>query len=216
MRRGSFVPETGRGGVERSETGLPSVDRAVEMFSRFPGVGRKSAQRMVYHLLRQGREEFDPLIQALENVRGKVRQCQSCHNLAEGDRCWICSDPRRDETVLCVLEDPSDLMAIEKAGLFKGVYHVLGGRLNPLAGVGPDELNLSSLESRLGSGRVTELIIATNPTVEGEATAHYVAQLAQSPNRRVTRLAYGLPMGGELEYLDESTLYQALAGRRDF
>ncbi len=216
MQRGPLVPGAEGGGVERPRSGLPSVDRAVEMFSRFPGIGRKSAQRMIHHLLRQGPEESQQLIQALDDVRRKVGHCRDCHNLAEGERCWICRDPRRDETILCVLEDSSDLLAIEKAGLFNGLYHVLGGRLNPLAGVGPDELNLASLEKRLGQGRVTELIIATNPTVEGEATAHYVAQLAQSPNRRVTRLAYGLPMGGELEYLDESTLYQALAGRRDF
>ena len=213
MGRTSFVPVVEGG---RSRGGLPSVDRAVEIFSRFPGLGRKSAQRMVHHLLRQGDGECGQVILALEALRDNVRQCRRCHNLAEGEWCWVCADPRRDASVLCVLEDPSDLLAMERAGLYNGLYHVLGGRLNPLAGVGPDELNLASLESRIRSDPIRELIIATNPTVEGEATAHYVAQMAQSPTRRVTRLAYGLPMGGELEYLDESTLYQALAGRRDF
>ncbi|MBF0446629.1 MAG: recombination protein RecR [Magnetococcales bacterium] len=196
--------------------GLPSVDRALSLLSRFPGVGRKSAQRMVFHLLRYDRDEMDQLIVSLQNLRNRVRSCRICHNLAESELCWVCEDSRRDRSLLCVLEESSDLMAFEKASLFNGVYHVLGGRLNPLDGVGPDQLHIVTLRERLSVESIKELIIATNPTVEGEATAHFVAQLAQSIGCKVTRLAYGLPMGGELEYLDESTLYQALAGRRDF
>lgn len=196
--------------------GLPSVERAVAVFSRFPGVGRKSAQRMIYHLLRGRNDAILALIQALESVRANVGHCSVCHNLAEGDTCWVCSDPRRNLALLCVLEEPADLIAIEKANFYRGVYHVLGGRLNPLAGIGPKQLNMESLAARLRQSRFEEVVIATNPTVEGEATAHYVAQLAQPLAAKVSRLAYGIPMGGELEYLDESTLYQALAGRRDF
>ncbi|MBF0191167.1 MAG: recombination protein RecR [Magnetococcales bacterium] len=196
--------------------GLPSLERAVVVLSRFPGVGPKSARRMVYHLLRRGPDAIRELLDALEGIGARIRSCERCHNLSEGLLCWICADPARDPTRICVVEEPSDLLAMEKAGLFKGVYHVLGGRLSPLDGVGPDALHLASLESRLSDGGFVELIVATNPTVEGEATAHFVAQLAEPLVSRVTRLAHGLPMGGELEYLDESTLYQAMVGRRDF
>lgn len=192
------------------------MERVVALLSRFPGIGRKSAQRMVHHLLRRGPAEIDLLVRALEEVRDRVGHCHRCFNLAEGELCWVCADARRDGGVLCVVEEPADLMAMERAGLYNGVYHVLGGRLSPLDGMGPEQLRMAALEQRLRSGTVQELIIATNPTVEGEATAHYVAQLAHSLVTRVSRLAYGLPMGGELEYLDESTLYQALAGRRQF
>ncbi|MBF0176603.1 MAG: recombination protein RecR [Magnetococcales bacterium] len=199
-----------------TKSGLPSVAKAVEMFSRFPGVGRKSAQRMVQHLLRRERSDMDLLILALEGLRDKVRPCTVCFNLAEGKLCWICADQQRDQNTLCLLEETSDLLAMEKAGAFRGVYHVLGGRLSPLDGVGPEDLHFATLTQRLQQRPVRELIIATNPTVEGEATAHYAVQIAQPLVGKVTRLAYGLPMGGELEYLDESTLYQALAGRREF
>ncbi|MBF0293854.1 MAG: recombination protein RecR [Magnetococcales bacterium] len=195
---------------------LPSLERAVTLLTRFPGIGPKSARRMIHHLLRRGEEANRELVLALDALRENIRPCELCYNLAEGRRCWVCSDSRRDGSRLCVVEEPSDLMALEKAGLFKGVYHVLGGRLSPLDGIGPDELHLAGLESRLREGGVMEVILATNPTVEGEATAHFVAQLAEPLVPRVTRLAYGLPMGGELEYLDESTLYQAMAGRAEF
>lgn len=196
--------------------GLPSVERAIALFTRFPGVGRKSAQRMIHGLLRRGPEEVDLLIRALENVRDNVRECGLCFNLAEGERCWICADPQRDNGSLCVVEETADLLAMERAALFKGRYHVLGGRLNPLEGVGPESLRIEALLTRLRQGSVRELIVATNATVEGEATAHYLAESAHGLVERVTRLAFGLPMGGEMEYLDESTLYQALAGRRAY
>ncbi|NGZ05257.1 MAG: recombination protein RecR [Magnetococcales bacterium] len=196
--------------------GLPSLERVVVVLSRFPGIGPKSARRMAYYLLRRGQEATGELIDALEGMRAQIRSCEQCHNLSEAALCWICADPSRDRGRICVVEEPSDLLAMEKAGLGQGVYHVLGGRLSPLDGVGPDALHLASLEQRLMQGGCLELIVATNPTVEGEATAHFVAHLAQPLVARVTRLAHGLPMGGELEYLDESTLYQAMLGRRVF
>ncbi|MBF0124234.1 MAG: recombination protein RecR [Magnetococcales bacterium] len=199
-----------------SVTGLPSVERTVASLSRFPGIGRKSAQRMVQFLLKKGGAEITNLIGALEQLRDRVCLCERCFNLAEDRLCWICSSTKRNHQLLCVLEEPSDLLAMERAGLFTGVYHVLGGRLSPLDGVGPGELHIAALEARLRNGTIQELIIATNPTVEGEVTGQYLAALATPFVSHITRLAYGLPMGGELEYLDESTLYQALAGRRDF
>lgn len=217
MNQDPFVAKMGEFNVSAaSVVGLPSVERTVALFSRFPGIGKKSAQRMVHHLLRRGKEEVGQLLHSLQELSDNVGYCSLCHNLAEGDLCWICNNTQRDATQLCVLEEPMDLLAIERAGFFNGHYHVLGGRLNPLGGMGPEDLNLATLESRLRTGRVVELIIATNPTVEGEATAHYLAQMAHPLVQRMTRLAHGVPMGGELEYLDESTLYQALAGRRDF
>ncbi len=201
---------------DATRSGLPSVDKAILVLSRMPGIGRKSAQRMIQFLLRGDGSEIGQLLQALDDLRQRVGVCVDCHNLAEGERCWVCMDPLRNASLLCVVEEPADLLAMEKANIFRGRYHVLGGRLNPLSGIGPEQLRMESLRQRLQGGSVDELVIATNPTVEGEATAHYVAQLAQSSVARVTRLAYGLPMGGELEYLDESTLYQALEGRRQF
>lgn len=197
-------------------SGLPSLERAVALFTRFPGVGRKSAQRMVHGLLRRGPEEIDLLIHALEGLRDNVRECAVCFNMAEAERCWICADPMRDGGVICVVEETADLLAMERAAFFKGRYHVLGGRLSPLDGVGPEQLRMAALMARLQQGGVREVIVATNATVEGEATAHFIAQSAHSLVERITRLAFGLPMGGEMEYLDESTLYQALAGRRLF
>lgn len=205
-----------RDGFGPKTVGLPSVERTVALFSRFPGIGQKSAQRLVYHLIRHGRDDVGQLVQALQTLSERVGHCARCHNLAESDLCWICDDPRRDAALLCVLEEPMDLLAVERAGFFRGLYHVLGGRLNPLGGMGPEDLTLVALEGRLREEPIEELIIATNSTVEGEATAHYLAHMARGQVRRVTRLAHGVPMGGELEYLDESTVYQALAGRRDF
>ncbi|MEO5376583.1 MAG: recombination mediator RecR [Magnetococcus sp. DMHC-6] len=195
---------------------LPTVERAIRLFSRFPGFGRKSAQRLVYHFLRQQKDEIGQLITVLEDLKRQVRPCMICFNLAESDKCVICADPSRDTEILCVVEEPQDLQAIESTHLFKGLYHVLGGHLSPLDNVGPEELHLAQLEHRLKNNSFRELILATNPTIEGDATAHYVAQLAQPWVKIMTRLGLGLPMGGELEYVDESTLYQALAGRRHY
>lgn len=202
--------------------GLPSIERLTKLLSRFPGIGKKSAGRMILHLLKGGPEEIEALVRGLNEVRERVSRCPACGNLAEGDLCWVCGDPKRNRMLLCVVEEPSDLMAIEKAGAFKGLYHVLGGRLSPLDGVGPEELSIAALLERLTTGGAEEVIIGVNPTVEGNATAHYVAQAvreradAEGRNIKITRLAHGIPMGGELEYLDESTLFQALSGRREY
>lgn len=195
-------------------TGLPSVERALLVFGRFPGVGRKSAQRMVYHLLRSGPGACELLIEAVSALRDRVGQCRECFNLAEGERCAICTDPEREAGQLCVVEEPADLWSMERAGVYRGLYHVLGGRLSPLDGIGPEQLHLAGLDRRLATGTIRELIVATNPTVQGEATAHLVVQMVAGRVAVVSRLAYGLPMGGELEYVDESTLYQAISGRR--
>lgn len=197
-----------------SMNGLPSLEKAIAAFSRFPGIGRKSAQRMAFYLLREGEEAYAALIGAVTEMAARIRPCAICHNMAEEEVCWVCADPGRDDGLLCVVEEPSDLWAIERAGLYRGRYHVLGGRLNPLAGVAPEQLNFHTLEARLRANPPREIILATNPTVEGDATAHYTARVAQPHVERITRLAQGLPAGGELEYLDESTLYQAMAGRR--
>ncbi|OSM08470.1 recombination mediator RecR [Magnetofaba australis] len=197
--------------------GLPSVEAAVALLTRLPGVGRKSAQRMVAHLLREGPQGIAQLSAALTTMQERVRACSRCFNLAEAELCWICADPKRQSAQLCVVEEASDLMAMERAGSFRGVYHVLGGALSPIDGVGPEDLNLGALLERMRSESIEEVIIATNPTVSGEATAHYLTAMLhglQGVDVTVSRLAYGMPMGGELEYLDESTLYQALAGRR--
>ena len=185
--------------------------------ARLPGIGRKTAQRLTYFLLKRPPEEMRRLARVLENVAERVHACSRCGNLTEEDPCSLCANPRRDHTLVCVVEEASDIAAIERTGEYRGVYHVLGGRLAPLEGVGPDELNIESLLERV-RGRetapVTEVIVATNPSVEGEATALYLQRLIQPLDIRVTRLARGLPVGGDLEYADGVTIAQALAGRR--
>lgn len=185
--------------------------------ARLPGIGRKTAQRLTYFLLKRPPEEMRRLARVLENVAERVHACSRCGNLTEDDPCSLCANPRRDQTLVCVVEEASDIAAIERTGEYRGVYHVLGGRLAPLEGVGPDELNIKSLLERV-RGRetapVTEVIVATNPSVEGEATALYLQRLIQPLDIRVTRLARGLPVGGDLEYADGVTIAQALAGRR--
>ena len=185
--------------------------------ARLPGIGRKTAQRLTYFLLKRPPEEMRRLARVLENVAERVHACSRCGNLTEDDPCSLCANPRRDHTLVCVVEEASDIAAIERTGEYRGVYHVLGGRLAPLEGVGPDELNIKSLLERVRgreSAPVTEVIVATNPSVEGEATALYLQRLIQPLDIRVTRLARGLPVGGDLEYADGVTIAQALAGRR--
>ncbi|MEO5368088.1 MAG: recombination mediator RecR [Magnetococcus sp. WYHC-3] len=196
--------------------GLPALGRTVELLARFPGIGRKSAWRMVNHLLKSGPDAIAQLEAGLMALRTEVGHCTCCGNLAQGPLCWICLDPARVGTQLCLVEDVADLLAMERSRVFRGRYHVLGGRLSPLDGQTPDTLNLAGLPGRLSTEGIEELVIATNPTVEGEATAHYVAQLVLPLGVRVTRPACGLPMGGELDYVDESTLHRAFEGRRPF
>ncbi len=190
-------------------------DDLVTEFARLPGIGRKTAQRLAYHLAQQPGDRLARLAQALLGVAERIRPCQECGNLSETERCDICLDPRRDGSLLCVVEEPSGVMLLERAGEYRGRYHVLGGRLDPLAGVGPDALRLESLVARVAAGAVREVILATNPSMEGEVTATFVQQLLADRGIRVTRLARGLPVGGDLEYVDGVTLAHALSARQE-
>ena len=192
------------------------IDELVGELARLPGIGRKTAIRLTYHLLKRPTPEMVRLARALENVAARVRPCSRCGNMTEMDPCELCTSPRRDVSLVCVVEEASDIGAIERAGEYRGLYHVLGGRLSPLEGVGPDELNIAGLVARLGEDSgVREVIVATNPSVEGEATAVYLHKLIRPLGVRVTRLARGLPVGGDLEYADGVTIAEALTGRRD-
>lgn len=191
------------------------IDELTSELARLPGIGRKTAQRLTYHLLRQPPGQSRRLAEALVALTERVRQCERCHNLTESPLCAVCSDARRDATTLCVVEEASDIASIERAGEFRGLYHVLGGRLSPLDGVGPDDLTVSSLLARLEPEGVREVILATNPSLEGEATALYIQRQLVSRSVKVTRIARGLPVGGDLEYADGVTIAQALAARRE-
>lgn len=191
------------------------VQNLIDELGRLPGVGPKSAQRIAFHLLAADVDDVHRLVSALTEVKDKVRFCTTCGNVAEEDQCRICLDQRRDPTVICVVEEPKDVVAIERTREFRGHYHVLGGAISPIEGVGPDELRIRELMSRLADGTVTELILATDPNLEGEATATYLARMVQAMGLRVTRLASGLPVGGDLEYADEVTLGRAFEGRRN-
>jgi len=198
---------------------VSAIEELVAEFAKLPGIGRKTAQRLTYFLLKQPREEAARLSRAVAALSERVHACSRCGDLTEADPCAICTDPRRDQGLICIVEEASDVAAIERTGEYRGLYHVLGGRLSPLDGVGPDALNLPSLLARLANGTaVREVIVATNPSVEGEATAHYVERtLRQSaPVVAVSRLARGLPVGGELEYADGETIAQAFSARRKF
>ena len=181
-----------------------------------PGVGPKSAQRMALHLLERNRDGAQRLVAALQAALDGIGHCRQCRDLSETETCALCADPRRDHALLCVVETPADVLAVEQATGFQGVYFVLMGHLSPLDGIGPTELGLEALEARLDAGDVREIILATNPTVEGEATAYYLAELARERGIRTTRIAHGVPLGGELESVDGGTLAHAFAGRRDF
>ena len=194
---------------------VSAIDELVTEFARLPGIGRKTAVRLTYHLLKQPVDRSQRLARALVDLAERVRPCDRCYNLAEGALCPICTDPRRDSAVICAVEEAADIAAIERAGEFRGTYHVLGGRLAPLDGVAAEDLTVDALASRVQQGGVREVIVATNPSVEGEATALYVQQQLKTLGVRVTRIARGLPMGGDLEYADGGTIAQALAARRD-
>jgi recombination protein RecR len=190
------------------------VQDLIDELGRLPGVGPKSAQRIAFHLLQADPADVRRLAQVLVEVKDKVRFCRTCYNVAEADECRICLDPRRDPSLLCVVEEPKDVLAVERTREFRGRYHVLGGAISPIEGVGPDDLRVRELMQRLADGTVTELILATDPNLEGEATATYLARLVKPMGLRVTRLASGLPVGGDLEYADEVTLGRAFEGRR--
>lgn len=194
---------------------MSAIDELTTELARLPGIGRKSAQRLTYHLLKQSADQSRRLAQALVTLVETVRPCSRCFNLTESELCSLCRDPRRDAALVCVVEDAADIAAIERAAEFRGRYHVLGGRLSPLDGVGPDDLTITDLMSRVPEDGITEVILATNPSLEGEATALYVQRQLAPLGVRVTRIARGLPVGGDLEYADGVTIAQALQARRD-
>ena len=191
-----------------------AVQDLIDELGRLPGVGPKSAQRIAFHLLAADPADVQRLVSALTRVKNEVRFCRVCGNVAEAEECRICRDPRRDLAVICVVEEPKDVVAVEKTREFRGRYHVLGGAISPIDGIGPDDLRVRELMQRLADGSVTELILATDPNLEGEATATYLARLVKPLGLAVTRLASGLPVGGDLEYADEVTLGRAFEGRR--
>jgi recombination protein RecR len=191
------------------------IGQLIESLRCLPGVGQKSAQRMAYHLLEHDRDGGRLLAQVLEQSMQQIGNCESCRTLSEEQLCALCASERRDRSQLCVVETPADVQALEQSIGYKGLYFVLMGHLSPLDGIGPEALGLDVLDRRLQTGKVGELILATNPTVEGEATAHFISEMAHGHNVRVTRIAHGVPMGGELEYIDSNTLSHAFAGRQD-
>ena len=190
------------------------VQELIDELGRLPGIGPKSAQRIAFHILQTESFDVSRLAEVLTEVRDKVRFCVVCGNVTETETCSICRDPRRSAATICVVEEAKDVVAVERTREFKGLYHVLGGAISPIDGIGPDDLRIRQLLARLSDGVVTEVIIATDPNLEGEATATYLTRLLQQPNLRVTRLASGLPVGGDLEYADEVTLGRAFEGRR--
>lgn len=191
-----------------------AVQDLIDELGRLPGIGPKGAQRIAFHLLAADPEDVSRLVEALTEVKAKVRFCTVCGNVAEAELCRVCGDPRRDASVICVVEEPKDVVAVERTAEFRGRYHVLGGAISPIDGVGPDDLRVKELMTRLADGSVQEIIIATDPNLEGEATATYLARLLLPMGVRVSRLASGLPVGGDLEYADEVTLGRAFEGRR--
>ena len=192
----------------------PLLNQLIEALRCLPGVGPKSAQRMAFHLLERDRDGASRLSRALQEAVENIGHCKQCRTLSETDICALCANPARDQSLLCIVENPSDVLAIEQATEFKGVYYVLMGHLSPLDGIGPAELGLDRLEQRMREGGIQEVILATNPTVEGETTAHYISQMAEEFSIPATRLAHGIPLGGELEYIDGGTLAHAFSGRQ--
>ncbi len=200
--------------AEGSSTPEP-IQRLVEAFHRLPGIGPKSAQRLAYHILRTSEQEAGALARAILDVKERIRLCSQCLNITEADPCAFCQDPRRDRSVVCVVEQPLDVLAIERSGGYRGLYHVLHGVLNPMEGIGPEHIHVRELVLRLQAGEIHEVIMATNPSLEGEATAMYIQRLIGPAGVKVTRLARGLPSGADLEYTDDVTLARAIEGRQE-
>ena len=191
------------------------LTRLVEQLQKLPGIGAKSAQRLAFYVLKNPREDAERLIEAIRDVKDRVTYCSNCNNITDADPCVFCTSATRDQRVICVVEEPQNVSVVEKTREFRGVYHVLMGALSPLQGVGPDDLKIKSLLTRVGTGGVDEVILATNPTVEGEATALYLARLLKPLGVKVTRIAMGVPVGSDLEYADEVTMHKAMEGRRE-
>jgi len=191
------------------------LSRLVSEFEKLPGIGPKSAQRLAFHVLRLSEDEARALCEAVIGVKESIKECPNCHNYTDLDCCEICSDPKRDESVICVVAEPRDVVAMEKTHEFRGIYHVLGGVISPMDGIGPDMLRIKALLCRLEAGHVTEIVLATNPTIEGDATAMYIAGLVKPLGIKVTRIAHGMPVGSDMDYADQATLIQALQWRRE-
>ena len=189
--------------------------RLITEFKRLPGIGQKSAQRLAFHVLRASREDAEHLAQAVLDVKDKLGLCSVCHNISDSDRCLFCRDPNRDQKVVCVVEEPHNIVGIETTRQFSGLYHVLHGSLSPLRGVSPEQLKIKGLVERIGQGSIEEVIVATNPTVEGEATAVYLSKLLKPLGVKVSRIAMGIPVGSDIEFADEVTIWKALEGRRE-
>jgi recombination protein RecR len=196
-------------------TYTPAVEDLIDKLATLPGIGKKTAARLALYILRSSSEDANALARSIVRVKERIGLCRICFNIAEGEQCTICSNPQRDPSLLCVVEEPSDLMAVESTGVFKGLYHVLHGAITPLDGVGPQELKIAELLERLKNGGVTEVILATNPTVEGDATALYLAKVIKPMGIAVTRIAQGIPAGGDIEYVDSRTMTRSLEGRRE-
>jgi len=192
-----------------------AVQDLIDELGRLPGIGPKSAQRIAFHLLSADAADVRRLVDAITEVKARVRFCAVCGNVAEAEKCRVCLDPRRHDEVICVVEEPKDVVAVERTREFRGRYHVLGGAINPIDNIGPDDLRIKELMARLADGRVEEVILATDPNVEGEATAMYLSRLLKPLGVVVTRIAHGVPVGGDLEFIDDETLYRALEGRRE-
>jgi recombination protein RecR len=193
----------------------PSIEKLIESFEKLPSIGNKTAVRLAFYILNAPKEETDEFIKSIQDAKANLKFCSKCYNISDTDPCEICSDPKRDQTKICVVEDVKDVVAIEKIHEYKGLYHVLHGTISPMDGIGPDDIKIKELLSRLMDGTVKEVILATNPKVEGEATAMYIAKLVKPMGIKVTRLAHGIPVGGDLEYTDEFTLGKALEGRTE-
>ncbi len=194
---------------------VASLDKLIEQWERLPGIGHKTAVRLAFSMLSMSKEEADRFVGAIVDARKNIHECEICCNLTDGEQCSVCSAANRDESVICVVEEPQDVLAFERTREYQGVYHVLHGTISPMDGIGPDQLRIKQLLTRVANTDVTEVIMATNPTVEGEATAMYLSRLLKPFEIKVTRLAYGIPVGGDLEYADEVTLRRSLEGRSE-
>ena len=193
----------------------PSIEKLIEAFEKLPSIGSKTAARLAFHILDATEEETNEFVSSIVNAKKNLKYCSKCYNISDTDPCNICGNPKRDQSIICVVEDVRDIIAMEKTHEFKGVYHVLHGSISPMNGIGPDDIKIKELLSRLMDGQVKEVILATNPRVEGEATAMYLSKLIKPLGVKVTRIAHGIPVGGDLEYTDEITLTKALEGRRE-
>ncbi len=193
----------------------PSIEKLIESFEKLPSIGHKTAVRLAFHMLDLNEEDTNSFINSIINAKANLKYCNSCYNISDTDPCPICSSPKRDSSLICIVEDVRDIMAMERTHEFKGVYHVLHGTISPMNGIGPEDIKIKELLNRIGNNEVKEIIIATNPRVEGEATAIYLSKIIKPLGIKVTRIAHGIPVGGDLEYTDEITLSKALEGRRE-